>query len=133
MADERQSKQEKSDNPREPMRGGGQAVVSLCKVSESGLVFWSRHRFDLAAELQVRVRTDVLPRHLRLGLKSDEAGWATVRGFVVECRAIRRPGGAAVFRVSLVLDAALLAPARLTGAHPPLFRGGRTGRLFGLN
>lgn len=108
--------------------------MNLCRVSEHGLVFWSRHRFDLAAELQVRVRMDALPLQLQTGVKGDGEGWGTVRGFVVECRAIRRPNGAAAFRVSLVLDAALTAKARRMDACPlRLFSGGRSGHLFGLN
>ena len=131
MADKRQSKQGAS---RDAMRGGGQAVVNLCRVSEHGLVFWSRHRFDLAAELQVRVRMDALPLQLQTGVKGDGEGWGTVRGFVVECRAIRRPNGAAAFRVSLVLDAALTAKAcRKVECPLPWFSGGRSRRLFGLN
>ena len=130
MADKHQSKQDAS---RKRARGGGQAVVNLCKVTESGLVFWSRHRFDLAAELQVRVRRDVLPHFLRACLKSDADGWVTVRGFVVECHAVRQANGAAEFRVSIVLDAALVSAARRGVRHPPLPGTGRPGALFGLN
>lgn len=130
MADKRQSKQDASQDS---TRGGGQTIVSLCKVSESGLVFWSRHRFDLASELQVRVRINVLPSLLRACFKDDGHGWTSVRGFVVECRATRRSNGAATFRVSLVLDAALLSPAHRSEPHPRLFGGGRSGHLFGLN
>lgn len=130
MADKNQSKQ---DANRKLARGGGQAVVNLCKVGESGLVFCSRHRFELAAELQVRVRFDVLPYFLRVCLKSDADGWVTVRGFVVECRAIRQSSGAAEFRVSIVLDAALISAARRCTGHPPMSGEARIGRLFGLN
>lgn len=125
MADKRQSKQEHSQNSAR----GGQAVVSLCKVSRSGLTFWSRQRFDLVAELQVRVRIEVLPHDLRDHLPADEGGWTTVRGFVVECRATRRSDGAAVFLVSLVLDTTLVTAARRDGAHPPRLEG----TVFGWN
>lgn len=108
--------------------------MNLCKISESGLVFWSRHRFDLAAELQVRVRCDVLPLHLRTSLKADADGWVSVRGFVVECRPLRRSNGAGAFRVSLLLDAALTSsgPGE-SGVESEDFWGGRSGALFGLN
>lgn len=130
MADKHQSKQ---DANRKHARGAGQAVVSLCRVTESGLIFSSRHRFDLAAELQVRVRSEVLPHLLRACLKSDAGGWVTVRGFVVECHAVRKSDGAAEFRVSVVLDAALISAARRSAGHPPLGGEGRIGQLFGLN
>lgn len=130
MADKRQSRK---DTPRNTRRGAGQVIVNLCIASESGVVFWSRHRFDLAAELQLRVRTEVLPMHLRAALKSDARGWATVRGYVVECLAVRRPDGAAVFRVSLMLDAMLIPETRRRENHARLFFGGRTGVMFGLN
>ena len=108
--------------------------MNLCKVSDTGLVFWSRHRFDLAAELQVRVRREVLPSRLRESLKADGEGWVTVRGFVIECQPLRRANGAAAFRVSLVLDAALTASTpRHAECQQPLFNGGISGRLFGLN
>jgi hypothetical protein len=131
MAEKRQPKQDASPDS---TRGGGQAVVSLCKVSESGLVFWSRHRFELAAELQVRVRCDVLPLRVRAMLEPDIEGWVSVRGFVIECRAQRRSNGAGVFRVSLLLDAALISAGRRgSAARSGDFWGGRWGRLFGLN
>ena len=131
MAEKRQPKQDASPDS---TRGGGQAVVSLCKISESSLVFWSRHRFDLAAELQVRVRCDVLPLHVRATLKPDNAGWVSVRGFVIECRAQRRSNGAGVFRVSLLLDAALISSGRgESDVQSGSFWGGRSGALFGLN
>ena len=108
--------------------------MTLCKVSDTGLMFWSRHRFDLAAELQVRVRREVLSSHLRASLAADCDGWVTVRGFVIECRALRRPNGAAAFRVSLMLDVALIACAgRKADCSWQWFSGWISGRLFGLN
>lgn len=130
MADKHQSKQ---DTSRKNARGAGQVVVSLCKVTEAGVVFWSRHRFDLTAELQMRVRSEVLPFVLRACLKSDADGWVTVRGFVVECQGVRQSSGAAEFRVSIVLDAAIVSAARRYVGHPPMGGNGRFGRLFGLN
>ena len=131
MADKRQSKQDASPQPH---RGGEQAVVNLCMVSDTGLVFWSRHRFELAAELQVRVRCEVLPAHLRPSLQPDSEGWATVRGFVIECRPLRRPNGVGAFRVSLLLDAALISAERASDpVRTRMVWGGRSGGLFGLN
>ncbi len=131
MADKRQSKQNRSPHAN---GGRGQAVVNLCMVNESGLVFWSRHRFDLAAELQVRVRGDVLPAHVRASLEADSKGWVTVRGFVIECRALRRPNGAGAFRVSLLLDAALVSSGPDSDrVRTRMFWGGRSGLLFGVN
>jgi len=131
MADKRQSKQNASPSAQ---GGVGQAVVNLCMVTDTGLVFWSRHRFDVAAELQVRVRRDVLPVQLRAGLECDSGGWVTVRGFVIECRPLRKPNGVGAFRVSLLLDGALSSAERpLERVCSRLFWGGRSGQLFGLN
>jgi len=83
--------------------GGGQTIVELCGVSDGGLVFWSRQRFDIGAELQIRIRRDALgaaPAHL--------SKWLTVRGFVVACPALRRSDGSHGFQVSLLLDSALV-------------------------
>lgn len=131
MADNRPSKQ---DNSPRSQRGGGQAVVTLCKVGDTSLVFWSRNRFELAAELQVRVRSEVLPACMRASLKANGDGWATVRGFVIECRALRRPNGAGAFRVSLLLDVALITSDQGEAeVQSEIFWGGRSGSLFGLN
>ena len=84
--------------------GGGQTIVELCGVRDGGLIFWSRQRFDIGAELQVRIRRDALgaaPGHL--------SEWVTVRGFVVECPAVRRPDGSHAFRICLLFDSALVA------------------------
>jgi hypothetical protein len=96
--------------------GGGQIIVDLCDIREGGLVFWSRQRFEIGAELQMRIRRDALgavPGHL--------SEWVTVRGFVVECPAMRRRDGSHAFRISLLLDSALVpwpASARHTAGCP---------------
>ncbi|MEN3940091.1 hypothetical protein WJU23_02275 [Prosthecobacter sp. SYSU 5D2] len=84
--------------------GAGQAVVELCAVSACGLVFWSRQRFDIGSELQIRVQRDAIP-----ALSPEPSGtdkWITITGFVVECPAIRRPNGEHGFQVSLLLESA---------------------------
>lgn len=136
MADPRQQKQEAS--PASKGRGG-QVVVELCEVNESGLVFWSRHRFEVAAELQLRIHRDALPARMRSPEQADGACWVCARGFVIECVPIRRPGGTVAFRVSLVLEAALaaLSPGHRSAGEPlspALRRLDHEGwRLFGLN
>lgn len=87
--------------------GAGQAVVDLCTVSDCGLVFWSRQRFDIGAELQIRVLRSALPT-LPAGNASGEE-WVTLRGYVIECPAMRRTGGEHGFEVSLLLESALTA------------------------
>lgn len=87
--------------------GAGQAVVELCAVSACGLVFWSRQRFDIGSELQIRVRSDAIPSlqiHATAGKK-----WIMLRGFVVECPAMRRACGEHGFQVSLLMESALTA------------------------
>jgi hypothetical protein len=104
MAKHSQHQQDASDSKRS---GGGQAIVELCGFSGSGLAFWSRQRFDIGAELQVRIRRDALPDGFDQFPASAEGKWITLTGFVVECPAVRRPGGAHAFRVSLLLESAL--------------------------
>lgn len=104
MADEHQSKPE---NASLNGRGGGQIVVSLCGMNEGGLILRSRHRFEVAAEVQLRIRWDVLPDCLRQSLQSDPSGWVNIRGFVIDCRVARQSGGKMIFIVSLMLDLVL--------------------------
>lgn len=89
--------------------GGGQAIVELCAISDCGLVFWSRQRFDIGSEMQIRVRRDAIPS-LKVD-PTDTEEWVTLRGFVIECPAVRRPGGEHGFEVSLLLESALTAVA----------------------
>lgn len=96
--------------------GGAQAIVELCDIRPGGLVFWSRHPFEVGAELQIRIRRDALPAAFDVATLGD---WVTVRGFVVECPPVRRKDGSSCFRVSLLLDSALTRPARRQAAIPP--------------
>lgn len=133
MADHRQQKQGASPKP---SGRGGQIIVELCGVNDAGLVFWSRHRFEVAAELQVRIRADALPARLRSAFPAGDSGWVCVRGYVVECVAMRRAGGVAAFRVSLVFEAALArSPREVSGKRIPRisFHENDRRRIFGLN
>lgn len=111
MAKHSQHQQESTTSNRS---GGGQAVVELCSITNCGLVFWSRQRFDIGAELQIRIRKDALPEHLLSGNDNADASpddeLVTVCGFVVECPAVRRHDGAHGFQVSLLLESALTQP-----------------------
>ncbi|MDZ4287914.1 MAG: hypothetical protein U0984_08140 [Prosthecobacter sp.] len=118
MAKHSQHQQEASESKRS---GGGQAVVELCSVSAGGLIFWSRQRFEIGAELQIRIRRDTLPCALQHCCDAKADAWITVSGFVVECPAVRRPDGAHEFRVSLLLESALTSCApRRRKVHPQL-------------
>lgn len=90
--------------------GGGQSIVELCRSSKSGLVFWSRQRFEIGVELQIRIRRDALPGAEAAADVDGTPEWVTVRGFVVECPPVRRPDGSHGFQVSLLLDQALMPP-----------------------
>ncbi len=90
--------------------GGGQAVVELCDVTSAGLVFWSRQRFDIGSELQIRILRSALSCQCAAATAGTEE-WVTVCGFVIECPAVRREDGSPGFRVSLLLDSALMSAA----------------------
>lgn len=115
MAKHSQHQQETSASKRS---GGGQSVVELCSITATGLVFWSRQRFEVGAELQIRIRRDALPPSAQassdLASADNADDLVTVCGFVVECPAIRRSDGAHGFQVSLLLESALdqSAPAK---------------------
>ena len=110
--------------------GSRQTVVRLADVTGQGLAFWSRQRFDIAAELMLRVRRSALPAGLLPSAPLD-GPWAMVRAFVIECRAVRKPGGECLFRTSVVLEAALhrsenpislgIGGAGSPGGMPPIF------------
>jgi len=114
--------------------GAGQVVVELCDTSGQGLVFWSRQRFEVCTEVQVRVRAAALPAMLR----GMDGGWAMLRGMVVECVAERRGDGSCGFRVCLlVMGTGVVGPLgeALVRADERLFvsHGWLGGRRLGLN
>ena len=110
--------------------GGGQVVVEMSEVTNAGLVFWSRHRFQIGSELQMRMRRDALPT-----TSPDSSGddWVMMRGFVVQCSPVRREDGRLTFRVVMVFDTALARPGKMKTRRcfttPPI----PGGRPFGLN
>ena len=104
MAKHSQHQQETSASKRS---GGCQAVVELCSITTSGLIFWSRQRFDIGAELQIRIRRDALPSDSQSSYPIESDELVTVCGFVIECPAVRRTDGAHGFQVSLLLESAL--------------------------
>ncbi|HRJ10311.1 MAG TPA: hypothetical protein PK490_01830 [Prosthecobacter sp.] len=104
-----QHSQHKQDSSPACHGGGGQTIVELCRSTDSGLVFWSRQRFEIGSELQIRIHRGALPGFAAKQI-AEESDWVTVRGFVVECPAMRRQDGSHGFQVSLLLDAALIAP-----------------------
>ncbi len=96
-----------NDDEIPPMKAGGsvaQSIVELLSVTASGLVFWSRHPFEVADEVQLRVRTSVLPGNAH---EQEMSEWVTTRGFVVQCRPSRRSNGSVGFQVSVLFVSAL--------------------------
>ena len=94
-----------------PKRGGGsQAIVEMCEVTETSLTFWSRHRFQIGTELQMRLSTAGLPQALLPAVGTDP--WVMLRGFVVQCVHVRRDDGVQGFRVVLLFDSALAEPPK---------------------
>jgi hypothetical protein len=122
-------------HPQEPsaseMGGGGQTVVEMSEVTETSLIFWSRHRFQIGAELQIRMHREALPSSSQAGASAGE--WVMMRGFVVQSSPLRREDGRLTFRVVLVFDTALARPTKLKSK--PCFRSPAIPgiRAFGLN
>jgi len=108
MAQSGQHQQETSAS--DSKSGGGQAVVELCEISTSGLVFWSRRRFEIGAEIQVRIKRSALPAEEPLPHSLGDEQWVSLRGFVVACTGHRRVDGEAGFQVSLLVEQRLGEP-----------------------
>ena len=113
-----------------------QTVVDLIGASHSGLVFWSRHPFEIASELQVRLRASVLANHsLEIALQARR-GWVVLSGYVVDCEPARREDGTVGFQVALLFQSAI-HPATKKQPRDKLGNGlkeKRSGRaLFGPN
>ena len=116
-----------------PSKAGGhaaQGIVDLVSSTDCGLVFWSRHPFEVAAELLLRLNGEAIPP----GVKPPE-GWLMKRGLVVACQPGRRADGSVGFEVSVLFVPATLSatkkPARTPCGHqidPELVR-----KLCGLN
>jgi hypothetical protein len=103
MAKHGQQKQETSANDKQSSCGGRQAVVELCEISTCGLVFWSRHRFDIGAEVQVRIKRSALPQACQQAMISG-GKWAMLKGLVVACPPQRRVDGSSGFQISLLIE-----------------------------
>lgn len=82
--------------------GGRQAVVELCEISTCGLVFWSRSRFEIGAEVQVRMKRTALPPQWQEEVVS--CPWVMLKGLVVACPPQRREDGSSGFHVSLLIE-----------------------------
>jgi hypothetical protein len=91
--------------------GAGQAVVELCDATPQGMVFWSRQRFEVGAELQLRVKAAALPQPCGWASMGGTE-WLNMRGYVVDCQPERRGNGAFGFRVSLLLAVEVRAGRR---------------------
>lgn len=104
MANHGQHSQESSASKRS---GGTQTIVELCAVTTSGLTFWSRHRFEIGSELQIRLHREALPSHVE---NTEE--WLNVCGYVIEAEPARRDDGAQGFRVTLLFDTVLMHPSK---------------------
>ncbi len=82
--------------------GGRQAVVELCEISTCGLVFWSRTRFEIGAEVQVRMKRTALPPQWQAEVVC--CPWVMLKGLVVACPPQRREDGSSGFEVSLLIE-----------------------------
>lgn len=114
--------------------GGGQTVVEMCEVTDSGIVFWSRHRFQIGSELQMRMRRDTLSPASQSKLKV-EGKWVMMHGFVVQCVQVRRQDGTLMFRVAMLYDTALAGPQKVKVKAKRCFVTPKVhgGRPFSLN
>lgn len=121
------------DSSSRPRAGSGQTIVRLHGVTEQGLSFFSRQRFDIAAELVLRVRRSALPA----GLAPEAAHasrWAVVRAYVIECRPVRKPCGECLFHISVLLETALHRSAKsLSVQNDPARARSKLPPIFGLN
>ena len=110
-----------------------QGVVELLRAAGGGLVFWSRHRLEIAVELKMLLHRSVMKR-LKITAKT---AWAHVHGFVVECKPARRGDGTIGFEVSIVFETwvtgALDAKKWLGRLLPGQMTRRRKGSHFGLN
>ncbi|MCP5559781.1 MAG: hypothetical protein H7A55_18690 [Verrucomicrobiaceae bacterium] len=103
MADHSQQQQEASAASAKS-RGGRQTIVELQRITRAGIILWSRQRFEIGSEVQIRVGVESLPEALKKLLPIGSGHWAVVIGYVVECPAVRRADGTYGFQVSVLLD-----------------------------
>lgn len=135
MAKHGQKKQETSAYEKQSVCGGRQVVVELCEITSCGLVFWSRQRFDIGAEMQVRIKRSALTSEM-LAMTASNSKWVMLKCLVATCPPQRRDDGSIGFKVSL-----LVVQASDDSTQPPKFRSKmrwftpslRGLRRFGLN
>ena len=135
MAKHGQQQQETSAADSPSVSGGRQSVVEVCEITSCGLVFWSRHPFDVGAEVQVRIKRSALTPAM-LAMTASHSPWVMLKCLVVAGAPQRRTDGSSGFEVSLLVVQALAgstyAPKlrpKLCCFAPPL----RGLRRFGLN
>jgi hypothetical protein len=100
--------QKHQGSPANLRSGGGQSIVELCHIQASGLSFWSKQRFEIGYELQIRLNHQDIPGH------SSTEEWVNLCGFVIQCQPIRREDGSPSFRITIVLDSVLMQPKKLS-------------------
>jgi hypothetical protein len=103
MARNGQHKKETSPGVPQVPCGGRQAIVKLCEISTSGLVLRCKHRFEIGAEVQIRIEHSAL-RSSDSVLAAPGVKWVILKGVVVACPLRRREDGSAGFQVSLLMD-----------------------------
>ena len=135
MAQHGQQQQETSAADPPSACGGRQAVVEVCEITSCGLVFWSRHPFDVGSEVQVRIKRSALTPAM-LAMTATHSPWVMLKCLVVAGAPQRRADGSSGFEVSLLVvqaqdDSTHAAQIRSEACWfvPPL--GGL--RRFGLN
>ncbi|MCF7785754.1 MAG: hypothetical protein K9N47_06505 [Prosthecobacter sp.] len=102
MAKHGQKSQETSAFEKQSVCGGRQTVVELCEITTCGLVFWSRQRFDLGAEVQVRIKRSTLTPAM-LAMTTSNSKWVMLKCLVATCPPQRRDDGSIGFKVSLLV------------------------------
>jgi len=129
MAQNGQHQHGNSAHEKKSLCGARQSVVELCEISSSGLVFWSRRRFDIGSEMQVRIHHSALPAHWRAACMPSHGQWVMLKGLVVAFSAVRRSDGCSGFKVSLLVDQMPKMRSKMRWSRPRL-----PGlRRFGLN
>lgn len=108
--------QETSAGGSQPTCGGRQAVVELCEVTSCGLIFWSRQRFEIGAEVQVRVERSALTPAMQ-AMAATPSKWVMLRCLVAAALPQRRADGSSGFKISL-----LAVQAHSEEAQEPRFR-----------
>lgn len=100
-----EAKHQPENDAAQPLKAGTsvtQSVVDLIRISRCGLVFWSRHPFEIASELQVRLCESAVRDASPDFTFEASCGWVLLKGFVVDCQPARRADGTIGFQVSLL-------------------------------